>query len=166
MVLDLLSNITAIVALIGILVGTLISPRVTHQVGAEQNRKDFIFKKKVEYFEKNLSALENNIRLYKQVIGKAGLVKEEKELNNLVSILKKDRESFLIMSSPLYFDTKNLSEKIIRFTRVEKEIFNRVSLLNKSKDKKIAVEGLNNLLEILKKRGSDILMEMRKELKK
>ena len=47
---------------------------------------------------------------------------------------------------------------------VEKEIFNRVSLLNKSKDKKTAVEELTNLLEILKKRGSDILFEMKREL--
>ncbi|MEK6913324.1 MAG: hypothetical protein AABW47_01500 [Nanoarchaeota archaeon] len=164
MVLDLLSNITAIVALIGILVGTLIGPRVTHQIGSEQSRKDFIFKKKVEYFEKNLVTIEKNIRLYKEVIGKAGPVKEEKELDKLTDALKHNRESFLIMSSPLYFDTRKISEKIIRFTRVEKEIFNRVSLLNKSKDKKTAVEELTNLLEILKKRGSDILFEMKREL--
>jgi hypothetical protein len=164
MVLDLLSNITAIVALIGILVGTLISPRVTHQIGSEQSRKDFVFKKKVEYFEKNLITIEKNIRLYKEIIGKAGIVKGEKELEKLVDSLKHNRESFLIMSSPLYFDTKKISEKIIRFTRVEKEIFSRVSLLNKSKDKKTAVGQLNNLLEILKKRGSDILFEMKKEL--
>lgn len=162
---DLLSNITAIIMLIGILVGALISPRISNRISAEHSRKDLIFRKKLEYFEKILEIIEKNIRLYKQTIKEMEFLStNNKELKRLVIKLKENRKHFLIMSSPLYFDIKRISEKIIRFVRVEKEIFNRASLLEKSRDKKIAIEELKKILEMLKRRGNDILIEMRKEL--
>jgi 2-hydroxy-3-keto-5-methylthiopentenyl-1-phosphate phosphatase len=161
---DLLSNLTAIIMLIGILVGALISPRVSHKIGTEHSRKDLIFRKKLEYFEHLLEAIETNIRLYKQTIKKIEISESDKELRKLVAELKENRKHFLIMSSPLYFDIRKISEKIIRFVRVEKEIFNRASLIEKSKDRKIALEELKKILILLNKRGNDILLEMRKEL--
>ena len=166
MVLDLLSNITAIIMLIGIFVGALISPRVSHRIGTEHSKRELIFRKKLEYFENLLRIIEKNSKLYKQTIKKIEIAKNSKEVNKLVTELKQNREHFLILSSPLYFDIKRISEKIIRFVRVEKEIFSRVSLLENSRNKKASIEQLKNLLEILKKRGNDILIEMRKELKR
>jgi hypothetical protein len=166
MVWDLLSNVTAIIMLIGILVGTLINPRVTHRISAEHSRKDLIFRKKLEYFENILGIIERNTKMYKHIIKRIEVSKSDKEIKKLVEEMKKRREHFLVMSSPLYFDIRKISETIIRFVRVEKEVFNRASLLETSKNKKASVEELKNLLEILKKRGSDILIEMRKELKK
>ena len=87
-------------------------------------------------------------------------------MKKLIEEIKQRRENFLIMSSPLYFDITKISERIVRFVRVEKEIFNRTALLEKSKDKKTSMEQLKKILEILNKRGNDILIEMRIELTK
>jgi hypothetical protein len=161
---DLTPYMGAIVGVTGIIVGALISPRVTHQIGAEHSKKELIFRKKLEYFESILGIIERNTKTYKYIIKKIDISKNNKEIRKLVQELKQKREHFLIMSSPLYFDIKKISEVIIRFVRVEKEIFNRASLLETSKNKKASMEALKNLLEILNKRGNDILIEMRKEL--
>ena len=74
------------------------------------------------------------------------------------------------MASPLYFNTKTFSEKIIRFVRIEKNIFNGINRL-KEKDinKKIKEKTIEHLREDLKrldKKGDEILLEMKKELSK
>jgi predicted CopG family antitoxin len=160
--------ITAIIALLGIVLGTLIAPRVNHNLGEQYNRKDLLFKRKLEYFENVLDTIEKNKKTYHQVIGRLENTPDNKEVEKIISGLKKERQNFRIMASPLYFDTRILSEKIIRFVRVEKEIFNRISALE-NKDKKefpVLVEQLNNILRMLNKRGSEIISEMKKELAK
>ncbi|MCK9595623.1 hypothetical protein M0R19_00335 [Candidatus Pacearchaeota archaeon] len=121
--------ITAIIGIVGILLGTLIAPRVNHNLGARYNRKDLLFKRKLEYFEKIVDTIEKNKRMYNQTIGKIEFSKDKKEIKKVVEELKQSRKNFLIMASPLYFDVRALSERIVRFVRVEKEIFNRISVL-------------------------------------
>lgn len=158
--------ITAIIGIAGILLGTLIAPRVNHNLGARYNRKDLLFKRKLEYFEKIVDTIEKNKRMYHQAIGKIEFSENNKEVKKVIEELKQSRKNFLIMASPLYFDVRNLSEKIIRFVRVEKEIFNRISSLGKEDKKEIPIliEQIKNLIEILNKRGTDIILEMKREL--
>jgi len=168
MVLDLLSNLTAIIMLIGIIVGAVISPRMSHKIGYEYNRGEVIFRKKLEYFEKILETIENNKRAYNIAIKKIGISKNKSAVKEIVAEMKQQRMRFLPMSSPLYMDTRNISEKVIRFVRVEGIIFNRIEgLVTKNKKEvKLITAQLEKDLEILTLRGNEILFEMRKETKK
>ncbi len=165
---DITSSLAALVGLLGILVGTLISPRIQHKIGVESSRKDLLFKRKLEYFEKIVDTIEKNKRMYHQVIGRIEDSKNNKDIRKIVSELKQNRKSFLIMASPLYFDVRAISEKIIRFVRVEKEIFNRISGLGKWNKEEMPslIESLKEHLEILYKRGDEIILEMKRELSK
>lgn len=160
--------LTAIVGLIGVLAGTVISPRVNHQIGARVSRQDLLFKRKLEYFEKIVETIEKNKRMYQAAIGKIECIESNKEIKKVIEELKQNRKNFLIMASPLYFDTRRISETIIRFVRVEKEIFNRISALEDKEKKELPVliESLKELLEILNRRGNGIILEMKRELSK
>jgi hypothetical protein len=135
-------------------------------MGIEYSRRDLIFKRKLDYFEKILETIEKNKKVYDLAIKKIESSKNKMEIKNVLNELKQNRKNFMAMSSPLYFDVKNISERIIRFVRVEKEIFDRVSSL-KNKDKKelpILIEQLKENIKRLNQRGDEILIEMKKEL--
>lgn len=163
-----LDIITTLSGMIGVLVGASIGPIVNHQLNNRYSKKDLIFKRKLDYFEKVLETIEKNTRLYKQQAKKLEASADDKAIKKVVEEMKKERKNFLISSSPLYFDVKNISEKIVRFVQIEKDIFNRISSLDKisEKEKGILVEQLKRMSIILDKRGHDILLEMKKELKK
>lgn len=163
---DITSYLTAMIMLLGLIVGTLISPRISNHIGTQYSRRDLIFKKKLEYFEKIIETIEKNKRTYNQAICRIEEAKNSREIGKITEDMKKNRKNFLILASPLYFDTRKMSEKIVHFVRVEKEIFNRISSLE-NKDKKemiVLTEQLRKHIEILSKRGKEILIEMRKEL--
>jgi len=160
------SLLTTLFGLIGVLVGACIGPLINHRVAKEYDKKEFLFKKKMEYFEKILIIIEENKRMYKIAIKKIESIKDNKKINEIVGDLKKNRKNFLVMSSPLYFNTRNLSEKIIRFVRVERSIFERISGLEKinKKESPVFIEQLKQNFNLLNKRGNEILTEMKKEL--
>jgi len=151
--------------LLGILVGTLISPRIQHKMGVEYNRKGLIFQKKLEYFEDIIKTIEKNKKLYSNLIHK---IESEKKLkvDKIIEELKEGRKKFLVMASPLYFNTRIISEKIIHFVKIEKEIFNKISQLKETDEdaKDEIIEQLKNNLKKLSKKGEEILYEMKKEL--
>lgn len=167
MTFDITSYLTALVMLLGIIVGTIISPRVTHKIGAEQSRKDIIFKKKLEYFEKIVQTMEYNKKLYRNVLGKISAAKNDVEIQKLLDEIKKERKSFSMMSSPLYFNAKDFrifSEKITNFVRIEKQFFNIISdIIGKDRNKK---EKLTKVLEEgmkkLNSKENEIILEMKK----
>jgi hypothetical protein len=163
---DLTAYISAIVMLIGILVGTLISPRIQHRVGIQYSRRDLIFQKKMTYFESVIETIEKNKRLYYNLISKIEDSKKDFKVDEILEELKKNRKRFNIMASPLYFNTKIISEKIMLFVRIEKDIFNKINLLKDSKKEKRGkiIESLKNNLKKLNKEGMEILYEMKKEL--
>jgi hypothetical protein len=164
---DITPYLTAAIMLLGILVGTLITPKINQKVSAEHNRKDLIFKKKLEYFEKIAEVIESNKRMYHQIIGKLECSKNNKENEKIIGELKQERKKFFIKSSPLYFDTRKLSEKIIYFVRVEKNIFQKVEQIKESKDgKEEIIEQLKDEVKKLNIKGNEILYEMKKELTK
>jgi hypothetical protein len=169
MAFDIPSNlITTISGIVGVLIGASIGPIVNNHLSQRYGKKDLIFKRKLDYFEKILDTIEKNTRLYKQEIKKLEASQDSKEIKKFTERLKKERKNFLIMSSPLYFDVKNISERIIRFVKIEKDIFNRISCLDKinGKEKEVLITQLKRMLIILEKSGNEILFEMKKELKK
>lgn len=160
------SLLTTLFGLIGVLVGACIGPLINHRVAKEYDKKEFLFKKKMEYFEKILIIMEENKRMYKIAIKKLEVSKEKKKIEEIIQDLKKNRKNFLVMSSPLYFNTRQLSEKIIRFVRVERSIFERIAGLEKinKTENPVFVEQLKQNFNLLNKRGDEILTEMKKEL--
>jgi len=169
MAFDIPANlITTLSGMVGVFIGASIGPMINNHLSARYGRRDLVFKRKLDYFEKILDTIEKNTRLYKQEIKKLESSKDSKEIKNFVQKLKTERKNFLMMSSPLYFNVKTISEKIIRFVKIEKDIFNRISTLDKisEKEKEVLVTQLRRMLIILERRGSEILFEMKKELKK
>jgi hypothetical protein len=158
--------LTTLFGLTGVLVGSLIGPLINHRVAKQYDKRELFFKKKMEYFEKILLTVEENKRAYNIAIKKIEAQQESKKVKEVIEELKKNRKNFFIMSSPLYFDTKYISEKIIRFVRVEKSIFERFSSLEKvnKKDLLRCIEQLKQNFSLLEKRGEEILLEMRREL--
>ena len=167
---DFTPYLTAAIMLLGILVGTLISPRIQHRVGMQHSRKDVIFQRKLKYFESIAETIEKNKKLYSNLIFKIEDSKTKARIEEILEELKKERKKFFVMASPLYFNTKNFSEKIIRFVRIEKNIFNGINRLKeKDVNKKIKEKTIEHLREDIKrlnKRGEEILYEMKKELVK
>ena len=166
---DLLSQlIPTFSGIIGVLIGASIGPLVNHQLTTRYSKKDLIFKRKLDYFEKVLDTIEKNTRLYKQQIKRLESSPDTKIIKSVAEEMKKERKNFLMMSSPLYFDVSRISNRIIHFVKIEKDIFNRVSSVEKinEKEKEILVHQLKRMLFLLERRGNEILSEMKNELKK
>jgi len=166
---DFTPYLTAAIMLLGILVGTLISPRISHQISTQYNKRSLIFQKKLEYFEKITETIEQNKKLYNQITGKVEASKNNKEIGKIIDELKKNRQNFLVMSSPLYFHTrelKNFSQKITHFVRIEKQFFNELSeMKEKNKWKKDElIERFQEGQKRLNKIGNDIILDMKKGL--
>ena len=160
--------LTAAVGFFGVLVGTLIGPYINHKLNLKNTRKDIIFKRKLEYFEKLSESIEKNIRTYHNSITEAESAKKQK-LKEIYEKLKQERKNFLIMASPLYFNIRNLSEKIVSFVDIEKELFKEFEKLTKSNNESQKEKIISDLKEKLKSLvdfGNRIVYEMRKELHK
>lgn len=161
---DITPYLTAVVMLLGILVGTLITPKINQRVSTEYNRKDLLFKKKLEYFEALTETIEENKRMYHQIIGKLENF-SNKEIEKIIRELKQKRKNLLIKSSPLYFDTQKFSEKIIHFARIEKDFFQKVEQMEeRTNDKDEIIEQLKEDLKKLNAKEREIIIEMKKEL--
>jgi hypothetical protein len=161
--------LTTIVGLAGVMIGTLIGPYINHKLTIKNTKKDIIFKRKLEYFEKLAENIEKNIRTYRNSIKGAENNLKKPQLKKIYQRLKKERKNFLIMASPLYFNIRGLSERIISFVEVEKEIFKNFEKLSNFKDKKQAQEiifDLNDRLKRLIALGNRAVYEMKKELHK
>jgi hypothetical protein len=167
MALDL-NVITPFVGLMGVIIGAVISQYFNHKLGSKTVRADIFFKKKLEYFEKIAETIEKNIRIYKNSILSIKEAKDKAEVKEIIKVLKKDRENFLIKASPLYFNIKNFSGSIIDFVEAEKAIFEKIENIDKTKkiSDKREIEVLIQRLDKLKYHGSLIISKMKKELKR
>lgn len=161
--------LTAVVGLLGVLVGTLIGPYINHKLNLKNTRKDIIFKRKLEYFEKLAESIEKNIRTYRNTIAEAEFSVGKQKLKKIYKKLKQNRKNFLIMASPLYFNIRSLSEKIISFVDIEKRMFRDFEKLTKTSNKQHKEEIILNLKEKLKNLidfGNKVVWEMKRELHK
>lgn len=156
------SLLTIATALIGILCGAAVSS----YFNLKSARKDLIFKRKLEYFEKLSKDLEENLRLHKKVILSLSEYSKTKEIEASVLELKQKRKSFLMNSSPLYFETSKMTERIISFVNTEKEIFLLIeSLQDKNKSSRATtLFNLEEALQKLHKSSKYAILEMRHEL--
>lgn len=164
---DITPYLTAVIMLLGIIVGTIISPRVQHKIGTEYSRKDLLFKKKLEYFEKIMATMEKNRKMYLNAICKIEESETIPQINKIINEIKKERTNFLKMASPLYFDTQRFSEKIIHFVRIEKNIFQKIEKMKEDdSEKEDILEQLKEDVKKLNIKGNEILYEMKSELGK
>lgn len=159
-----LTILTLLVGMFGVLFGSLMGPYLNNKLNRKHQKEELFFKKKLEYFEKITENIENNIRLYKNCVKDTETNKTNTK--KIIEILKKERKNFLILSSPLYFDTARLAECIKKFVQTEKEIFSDFNKLKLNKNIREEVIGnLNKHLENLKIYGNFIVLEMKKEIK-
>lgn len=163
------SVLTAIAAVTGIILGTFLSPFLNHQLTLKYNRRDFMFKKKLEYFEQVALCIEENTKMYRRVISDIQSPLKKKDEEKVLEEIKKERKKFKILASPLYFNIEEISSKIKKFVDKEKEIFSSLEKAKEMKDseesKKIK-EKLGGDLKELISLGEDIVQEMRSELGK
>ena len=158
------SILTIITALIGILCGTAVGA----YFNLKSARKDILFKRKLEYFEKLTQDLEKNMRLYKKAILSLSASSKKEAINANLIELKQNRKNFLLMASPLYYDIKPMTERVTSFVALEKEIFALFESLIKnyksnSSRARILFE-LNETLNKISRAEESIIVEMRREL--
>lgn len=159
--------LTVLVALMGVLFGTLISPYLNHRLNLRTSRRDLFFKRKLEYFEKIAENIDFNIRIYKNSISKLEEERNIKILKQELKKIKEERKNFRISSSPLYFDTHEIARRIKEFAELEKRIFLDLEKLIELKEiKKEIILDLERKLEELKITGTWIILEIKRELAK
>ena len=158
--------LTAVVGFIGVLVGTLIGPYINHKLSMKNIRKDLIFKRKLEYFEKMAENIEKNLRAYRNALKEAENNCKKQQLKDIHEKLKEERKNFMILASPLYFNINGLSQKIVSFVEIEKEIFKEFEDLPEinTKQQKASLESLRDKLKKLNFLGNEAVYEMKREL--
>lgn len=160
---------TAIMTITTALLGVLCGAAAGAYFNARSARKDVVFKRKFEYFEKLIQDLEKNIRLYKKAILSLSKSSKKAEIESNLNELKTNRKSFMVMASPLYFDVAKMKENMTSFVAVEKQIFTIFEKLLESKNastKARCIFELNESLNKLDEINEKITEDMRVELKK
>ena len=157
------SAITVLTGLIGVLCGTSISS----YFNLKSARKDLIFKRKLEYFEKLARDLEENFRLYKKPALSITNKTKKSKIKQALEELRKNRKNFLIAASPLYFDVDKMTPRVTYFVNIEKNIF---SLLEKLITEESALSKEKLILELqgslprLDRAKQLVILAMRQEL--
>lgn len=165
---DLSTTLTSILtAVFGVLCGATIGA----YFNLKSARKDLIFKRKLEYFEKLVQDLEENFRLHKKAILATSESSKKKQIESSYTELQKNRKTFLIKASPLYFNIEKLTEKMTSFAQTEKEIFSsfenlirNYKIISKASKKRLIFD-LNEKIAKLNSSKDAIILEMKSELK-
>ncbi|MEK6899078.1 MAG: hypothetical protein AABW79_03210 [Nanoarchaeota archaeon] len=154
--------ITLLTGLLGVLFGS----SFTSYFNLRSARKDLLFKKKLEHFERLSKDLEENFRLHKSAILSLSTMKKS-QVSETLENLKTSRKHFLMSSSPLYLNIERMSWVITNFVEVEKSIFSFLEQLAKSKtpsSKERILFNLQEAIEKLKFAQQSAILEMRREL--
>lgn len=159
------SILTVVVGMMGIILGTFLSPYLNNRLNIRSRRKELFFNKRLEYFEEIAKNMESNIKMYHNNLSQIRVTKSKKEIYKILGKLKEERKKFNISASPLYFDTRKLSKRIIIFINFEKRIFFNMNQLSKSKkiDEKL-IQDIELNLERLKKAGTEVIQQIKKEI--
>lgn len=157
--------ITTLTGMVGVIIGATINNYFNHKIARQAAKKDIIFKKEIEYFERIVDTIEKNIELYKKSIKRLEKNYTKKDITQVFENLKKDRKKFEIMTSPLYLDIRPISARIKNFVAIEKLIF---AYLDKMRDSTYSKSELNIALNInlveLQKVGNAIILLLREHL--
>lgn len=153
------------IGMIGVIAGALAGSYFNHRFAQKNARTDILFKKKLEYFENLAKAIEKNRRIYRNAINEIKIMKDKKDIKRITENLKGQRQNFLISSSPLYFNTEKIGKRILKFVRIEKEIFERISLIRKNEEKEYELSLLEEDLKKLIFYEKLIIKSMKRELR-
>jgi hypothetical protein len=157
------SIITVLTGLIGVLCGTSLSS----YFNLKSSRKDLLFKRKLEYFEKLVRDLEDNFRLHKKSVLFISPSTKKRDISRDLEELKKNRKSFLIAASPLYFNVERMTPNITNFVNTEKNIFSLLEKLvkvDKGFSRQRIIFELRESLQRLDMAKQAAILEMRREL--
>lgn len=159
--------ITTFTGLIGVIIGATINNYFNHKIARQSAKKDIIFKKEIEYFEKIVVTIEKNIELYKKSLKKIQTHYSKKEAAEILKNLKKERTKFQVMTSPLYMDIRPITARIRQFVAIEKIIFSYFDKLNSCEQtQQELIIGLNLKIIDLQKVGNAIIFILREHLMK
>lgn len=161
------ASATIIVGLLGMLIGTFISPYLNRRLNTKFQKRDIFFSKKLEYLESIAISIEDNVKIYHNSICQLNDKRNQILAKKLFNKIKKERKKFFIRASPIYFSTIVISNKIRNFTQTEKSIFyDFEKIIKERKVSDSMMTGLRLKLEKIKKIGSEIINEAKMELLK
>jgi len=158
--------ITTITGLIGVVIGASISNYVNHQIARQTSKKDTLFKKRLEYFEKIVDTVIKNTQMYTKALKRLESSPNKKQIKEILRNIKEERMKFEIMSSPLYFDTRVISNLINDFVNIEKEVFLDLEKIYKQGISEELVSALKEILSRLNKAGYKIIIDLRTDVSK
>lgn len=157
--------VTTLIGMMGVVIGAIISNYINQKIARQAVKKDIIFKKKIEYFEKIVNVIGSNTQMYKNFIKKAEKSNSKKALQEILHDLKKNRKKFEMMASPLYLDARPISKKIKQFTNIEKIIFINFEKMNQPNyAKSDIVHAIKINFADLTKVGNNIILGLREDL--
>jgi len=156
--------VTTMIGMLGVVIGAIISNYVNQKIAAKSVRRDIIFRKKIEYFEKIVECINSNAKLYESAIKQAVKNSGKAHISKIISDLKKNRKKFIVTAIPLYLDISIISKRIRYFVSIEKKIFHSFEMMKNSEEQDEIIENIRHAVKLLDSIGEKIILEMRKEL--
>ncbi|MBP7708344.1 hypothetical protein KA107_01555 [Candidatus Pacearchaeota archaeon] len=158
---------TTMIGMLGVVLGAIVSNYVNQRIALKSGRRDIIFKKKMAYFEGIVKCIEENTKLYLNSIRETEKKTDKRTINKIVKKLKANRKRFNAETSPLYIDTRIFSKQIRSFVSIEKIIFSAFEhLTTMPEEKEEIIKSLKVNIDILTKKGNELISEMREYLLK
>jgi len=155
---------TTMIGMLGVVTGAIISNYVNQKIAAKSVRRDIVFKKKIEYFEKIVECLNFNTKLYESSIKQAVKNSGISQITKIIANLKKNRKKFIVTAIPLYLDISPISKRIRYFVSIEKRIFHSFEMMKNPEEEEQIIENIRHAVKLLDSIGEKIILEMRKEL--
>lgn len=156
---------TTLIGMMGVVLGAIVSNYINSKVAMNNSRRDIIFRKKLEYFERIIEAIEFNTKIYKYSLRIVEKKTDKKTIESTIKKLKKERKHFEAKTSPLYLDTRLFAESIKSFVAIEKIIFMSFeNLLKHSEEKEQTIESLRKNIKLLIHAGNSLIFQMRENL--
>lgn len=161
---DLSSAVTTtFIGMFGVAIGAIISNYVNQRIAARSARRELFFKKKVDYFDRTVTCIEKNVKLYTLLKKKLESKVTPLLVANALKTLKKERTKFDPLSSALYFDIQMFSRDIKHFVALEKQLFALFGRLTPENQEEI-FSSLRHILHHLETTGQSIIIKMRNSL--
>jgi len=158
--------VTTMIGMLGVVTGAIISNYVNQRIAAKSVRRDIVFKKKIEYFEKIVESINFNRKMYESALKQAVKDSGKSQISKIISDLKKNRKKFILTSIPLYLDVTLISKRIRYFVSIEKKIFHSFEMMKDSDEQEEIIDNIRHAVKLLESIGEKMIIEMRKELKR
>lgn len=154
---------TTLIGMLGVVIGASISNYVNQRLAAKSARRDLLFKKKVDYFDKVVGVIEYNLKLYTIWIRKLGVNASSPQAKKALKELRELRKKFEIATSALYLDVETFSPDIRLYVAIEKQIFATLARFSQARAEQ-NMDSLRKSLHNLNIIGNSIIRKMRLQL--